>query len=577
MKRHQKNRHHKSIVESLEPRVAPATFTVANLNDAGAGSLRQAILDANATPALDTIVFKAGLTGTLEISGGQFAVTKPLSIKGPGGAKVILNGGGNSGIFEVNDGSISTDSPFSISGLSLIGGSDASGGGAIASSESLTVLNCTLSGNTAAGNGGAILATGKIKVSITGSQISGNTTTSTGRGGGVYIHAEKGVSIIKSVFSGNSSLNEGGGLQLGIGVSPLPTAKVLVVGCTIIQNSAMNDGGGLEINMETGDSAVVQNSIISGNVAGGDGGGFYFDEGKLTMTNTIISANSADFGGGAFFDRAETVLITASKFLGNTASDNGTSGTGGGIVFQKGGGAGIYKLNACTVAGNTTAGAGGGIWLSAGASLTMTGGVIHGNRAEFDGGGILTNGNGVEASPLTLKSVTISENVAVSDTGGGLAALGDGAVSITGTKFLYNKASSSGGAYLRSATTITVLSSLFQANSVSNAGGGFQIGSAGAATFTSVKVLQNSAASFGGGFTNTLAGTLTLSKSLVSGNYSGASGGGGVVSPLTTLQKTIVTANIAKTSGGGFLTIGQPVISADSKVTGNIAPSVPNM
>ena len=33
------------------------TFTVSNTNQTGAGSLRQAILDANAAPGLDTIVF----------------------------------------------------------------------------------------------------------------------------------------------------------------------------------------------------------------------------------------------------------------------------------------------------------------------------------------------------------------------------------------------------------------------------------------------------------------------------------------------------------------------------------------
>jgi len=34
-----------------------AIFTVTNVNNDGAGSLRQAILDANATPGLDTINF----------------------------------------------------------------------------------------------------------------------------------------------------------------------------------------------------------------------------------------------------------------------------------------------------------------------------------------------------------------------------------------------------------------------------------------------------------------------------------------------------------------------------------------
>ena len=41
----------------LAANVGAATFTVTNTNDSGAGSLRQAILDANATPGFDTIAF----------------------------------------------------------------------------------------------------------------------------------------------------------------------------------------------------------------------------------------------------------------------------------------------------------------------------------------------------------------------------------------------------------------------------------------------------------------------------------------------------------------------------------------
>src|SRR5262249_18160277 len=42
------------------PLCGAATFTVTNTNDSGTGSLRQAILDANANPGLDTITFAIG-------------------------------------------------------------------------------------------------------------------------------------------------------------------------------------------------------------------------------------------------------------------------------------------------------------------------------------------------------------------------------------------------------------------------------------------------------------------------------------------------------------------------------------
>src|SRR6516225_769397 len=44
-------------LELLEDRVLPSVYAVINTNDSGEGSLRQAILDANADPGLDTIIF----------------------------------------------------------------------------------------------------------------------------------------------------------------------------------------------------------------------------------------------------------------------------------------------------------------------------------------------------------------------------------------------------------------------------------------------------------------------------------------------------------------------------------------
>src|SRR5262245_44427088 len=71
-------------LESLEERCVPANFTVSNLNDAGGGSLRQALIDANTTAGADTVVFQAGLTGQITLTTGQLYITDDVNIQGPG-------------------------------------------------------------------------------------------------------------------------------------------------------------------------------------------------------------------------------------------------------------------------------------------------------------------------------------------------------------------------------------------------------------------------------------------------------------------------------------------------------------
>ena len=55
-------------VEALECRTVPAVFTVTNASDSGLGSLRQAILDANAAAGADAIGFAVPDTGAHVIS-----------------------------------------------------------------------------------------------------------------------------------------------------------------------------------------------------------------------------------------------------------------------------------------------------------------------------------------------------------------------------------------------------------------------------------------------------------------------------------------------------------------------------
>lgn len=117
------------------------TFVVQNLNDSGAGSLREAV--AQAQPG-DVVSFIT--TGTIVLK-STILIDKNINILAPEEETVIVSGGG-------------AVQPFSISGnvlmqnLHIINGK-ADNGGAIAASGKLILDNCTLTMNSA-NEGGAL-------------------------------------------------------------------------------------------------------------------------------------------------------------------------------------------------------------------------------------------------------------------------------------------------------------------------------------------------------------------------------------------------------------------------------------
>jgi hypothetical protein len=131
-------------IEDLEGRRVPTTVTT--LADAGAGSLRQAILD---TPAGGTVDFQPGLTGTITLTSGELAVNKDLTIAGPGPDVITVSGNHASRVFD-----IAARVTVGLSGLTIADGfSLDSFGGGIQNSGTLTVTGSTLSGNAADGGG----------------------------------------------------------------------------------------------------------------------------------------------------------------------------------------------------------------------------------------------------------------------------------------------------------------------------------------------------------------------------------------------------------------------------------------
>ena len=294
-----------STIEILESRIAPATIFVFNTNDSGLGSLRQAIIDADIFSGPDTIVFHAGVTGTIKLTSGELLidpVTKgdTLTIVGPGANKITIDANNASRIFDIDDGVSATDSPATISGLTLIHGNgtgtNASGnGGAIYSGEPLTLKNCTISGNSGSHAGGGIFSDRSLTlknckisgntapdaggvsvislvpgatVNVTNCMVSGNNATSNGYGGGLELLVDKAIVVSGSTIIGNSATNRGGGIYAGVTNSSTATG-ITISNDTIAANTAPN-GGGVSVrdfNIAANSTISISKSIISGNTA----------------------------------------------------------------------------------------------------------------------------------------------------------------------------------------------------------------------------------------------------------------------------------------------------------------------
>src|SRR5262245_50588969 len=146
-------------LEALEDRALPAmTFTVTNLNDAGAGSLRQAILDANGAAGADVIQFQSGLSGTINLTSGSLQIDDDVNIQGPGANAITLKGNNATRVFFINPGA-ATDI-VSISGVTITGGRTIPvsglnpGAGLLIASGIFNLTDAVVTGNNADGGGG---------------------------------------------------------------------------------------------------------------------------------------------------------------------------------------------------------------------------------------------------------------------------------------------------------------------------------------------------------------------------------------------------------------------------------------
>src|SRR5665213_1721961 len=523
--------------QTLEDRTLFSAVTVMNLNDSGAGSLRAALAAANSG---DTIMFAHGLHGTINLA-SELQIANSLTIDGPGANRIAVSGDNASRVFEVdagfnvtiNDltishgyapneggGILNDGSNLTLSGDQLtqnvaygsVGAGDTGrgiGGGLENTSGNLTVTDCQITDNQALGaansseqgdgdGGGLALFAGSN--SITNSIISGNlvqggagSLSGVGAGGGIVVHNGPGsgtLVLTNSTISdnravgGNNSGNadgQGGGLAGG---------SVSISQCTFSGNVALGGNGGTGPNVGEAEGAAIgnfgqesiSNSRFDNNQA--IGGNNDSASGPVAHAGTGFGAGVfSAVGGSASFVGPNTLTVTNSLFIGNTAQG------------------GDHNTVAASVFGLAGVGTGGAIMNYAGGAATVSGTALIGNQA-IGGDDNTATGNGALQAGLGAGGGIFNALGNYNSTGVGQ--LADSVVTVSNCIFAFNQAQAcdgsalGGGIYNGATATLSLANSLVTLNSADGAPGiGGGVYSLGTFTHTMTPIVFNFASTSG--------------------------------------------------------------------------------
>ena len=349
------------------PAAHAATFTVTSLADSGAGSLRAAIVSANAAAGADTITFQPGLTGTITLSSGELLLSDSLAISGPGAARITIDANHASRVFHIDDNG-PDDRAYTISGLTVTGGMTALGGdndsgGGLYLEPSfdqvpLMLSDIVFSANQAARQGGAISVSGAL-LTLRNAQLVGNTVTGGFQPKGGGVHADRTILVIER----SRIIDNGAGL-IGGGINMSSPGVSLSISDSLIQgNTATLSGGGMNLGtmnqLTIRRSAFVENWLTSQS----EGGAIYFagvtDAGSAEnlIENTTFSGNISQHQSGrgsALAIASGNMTVRNSTFAFNrTSPDSAPTASAGGALWVANGSATRVTLQSTLFAGNT--------------------------------------------------------------------------------------------------------------------------------------------------------------------------------------------------------------------------------
>ena len=438
-------------------------------------------------------------------------------------------------------------------------------GGALLSAGRLDVRTSRLLSNVARRAGGAVEFIGSQLFSLGNFYQSNRVGPAPGNGGAIHVGAGNSL-IDRDTYDRNAASQEGGAVWNNAG------STMEIRDTTFRFNAAFGDdadtGGGALFN--NGGTLVVSGGAVVGNVAtgsSGSGGGLLSTDGDVTLQGTTFVRNRANRAGGAI-EVIDGNLFLADAVLG------GSQGNG-------------------NIAGSPLAnpGNGGGIHVSGRASTTIDGGLIVGNRATREGGGLW---NQAGAQMVVRNGTVLRDNVALGgdpDTGGGAIFNNGGALIVRDALVLNNRATggsgSGGGIFTRTSDartargttgTAEIVRTTFQGNTASRAGGAIEILTGSLFVLDSnflsnVTGTPNANPGNGGAIHVTGPATTIVDGGLFADNVARNEGGAlwnATASQMTVRGGAIFTNNIAFTDGGAMFNLGNLSLSI-VRVLGNSA------
>ncbi len=255
-----------------------ATYTVTNADDSGAGSLRDAINQANASTDNDTIIFASGANGTITLLSAlpNLANNGTLTITGNGAGLTIISGNNAVRPLSVNGGSNVTLNALTITQGNISGAH----GGGIFNNGTLTINASVVSGNSAPnGFGGGIISFGSV--TINKSSVSSNFAQNAG---GLVIVGNT-LSVTDSTFSNNTTEFQASAINLFSGT------QATLTNTTVSGNSSQNSQGGI---LNSGSKLDLINCTVANNISRTVFGAIWTNNATAvtTLTNTLVADNS---------------------------------------------------------------------------------------------------------------------------------------------------------------------------------------------------------------------------------------------------------------------------------------------